>query len=235
MNSINKLASELVSALHLVSREIREEAQATANARGIPFGRVLVMRNLIGEGDLTTILKAAWLVDRNDLAFVDACFYLNLALHDCEPIEEVIYRFKETSLGLLRFLIRAGILKETMLIPLNSNARLRRTTLGKLLTEYELISQEALTASIDILTLMRKNCVSSDQAIALIRLVHFYQYSVTEALNQTGAVPKVVAECRKDGVALSSALYEITRPMRILDDNMMAAAVAPQSLSAAVA
>jgi hypothetical protein len=235
MKSISKLASDLVSALALVSPKIREEAHATANERNIPFGRVLVMHKLIVEGDLTSILKAAWLVDRSELTFPDACFYLDLALHDCEPIEEVIQRFKDTPVRLLRFLIRAGILKKTILIPLNSKARLRRTTLGKLVTEDGLISQETLLASIDILTLMRNNCVSADDAIALIRLVHFYQYSVTEALHQTGATPDVVAECRKHGVTASSTVCEITRPMRILDDNMMAVAVAPQSLSASVA
>lgn len=231
MNSINKLASELVSALSLVSPEIQEEAHATANRLKIPFGRVLVMHKLIGEGDLTSILKAACLVHRNELPFTEACFYLDLALRDCEPIEEVVERFSATTFQVLRFIIRAGIVTEAMLIALNRKAQLRQTTLGEILVDDGIISQKTLRAAIDVLVLMRNEQVSDTVAVVLIRLVHFYQYSVCEALNHTGAAPQVLAECRKHGVGVSVAANEITRPMRILDDNM----IALRTLSAAVA
>jgi hypothetical protein len=65
--NIGIILGELITASGIVREEILNEAELVAEQSTLPVGRVLVMGGHLGEGDLTSALRAAQMVRERKL------------------------------------------------------------------------------------------------------------------------------------------------------------------------
>ncbi len=183
-NTIGIVLGELITASGIVREEILNEAELVSEQSTLPVGRVLVMGGHLGEGDLTSALRAAQMVREGKLTRRQATQALREAYNQCIPLEEIVDELLEyvpaTRLGQL--LASAQIVPITTLCKLEP--RSGQHTLGQMLTTYGIISVTLLGHALDLLTLIRNSKISIAQAAEALRICCISSMPPEEALQR---------------------------------------------------
>jgi len=183
-STIGIVLGELITASGIIRNEIFSEAEVVAEQSGLPVGRVLVMSGHLGEGDLTSALRAAQMVREGKLTRRQATLALREAYNQCIPLEEIVDELLDyvpaTRLGQL--LASAQIVPITTLCKLEPRAG--QHTLGQMLTTYGIISVSLLSHALDLLTLIRNSKISIAQAAEALRICCISSMSPEDALQR---------------------------------------------------